>query len=66
MSTRTNNTITAAGAITTNGRCADLYARAVELMPGGVSRNTVLRDPHPIYVDYGSYAKLRGKIRMGE
>ncbi len=26
----------------------------------------VLLDTHKVYVDYGTYAKLRGKIRMGE
>ncbi len=26
-----------------------LYQRALKVMPGGVSRNTVLRDPHPPY-----------------
>ncbi len=29
----------------------ELYARAKQVLPGGVSRNTVLRSPHPIYVD---------------
>ncbi len=32
---------------------ADLYTRALEVLPGGVSRNTVLRDPHPVYADHG-------------
>ena len=27
-----------------------LYQRAVQVLPGGVSRNLVLRDPHPVYV----------------
>lgn len=30
-----------------------LYARALKVMPGGCSRNTILRKPHPAYVDYG-------------
>jgi glutamate-1-semialdehyde 2,1-aminomutase len=30
-----------------------LYARARRVMPGGVSRNTVLRRPHPFYVARG-------------
>lgn len=34
-----------------NVRSAELYREALTLMPGGVSRNTLLRDPHPIYVD---------------
>ena len=33
-------------------RSAELYARARRVMPGGVSRNTVLRDPHPAYADH--------------
>lgn len=31
-----------------------LYERARRVMPGGVSRNTVLRKPYPIYVKSGS------------
>ena len=34
-------------------RSAALYARALNVLPGGVSRNTVLRSPHPAYADYG-------------
>jgi len=30
-----------------------LYARALKIMPGGCSRNTILRKPHPAYADYG-------------
>jgi glutamate-1-semialdehyde 2,1-aminomutase len=32
-----------------SSRSAELYERAVEILPGGVSRNTVLRKPHPLY-----------------
>ena len=32
-------------------RSAELYARAKSVLPGGVSRNAVLRDPYPIYAD---------------
>lgn len=31
-------------------RSAKLYERALQVLPGGVSRNTVLRKPHPVYV----------------
>ena len=31
----------------------DLYARALQVMPGGCSRNTVLKHPHPLYVSSG-------------
>jgi glutamate-1-semialdehyde 2,1-aminomutase len=30
---------------------AALYERALKILPGGVSRNTVLRKPHPLYAD---------------
>lgn len=32
-------------------KSASLYERAQRVLPGGVSRNTVLRKPHPIYAD---------------
>ncbi len=38
----------------TDTRSADLYARALKVLPGGVSRNTVLRDPHPTYASHAS------------
>jgi len=31
-----------------------LYQRALKVMPGGCSRNTILRKPHPLYVEYGA------------
>ncbi len=31
---------------------ARLYERAKKSLPGGVSRNTVLRSPHPLYADH--------------
>lgn len=34
-------------------RSAALYERALQSLPGGVSRNAALHDPHPIYVDHG-------------
>jgi glutamate-1-semialdehyde 2,1-aminomutase len=36
-----------------DSRSARLYERALRVLPGGVSRNTVLRKPHPTYVDHG-------------
>jgi len=39
-------------------RSADLYARALEVLPGGVSRNTVLRDPCPVYAERGEGCRL--------
>lgn len=39
-------------------RSERLYERALELMPGGVSRNTVLRKPHPLYVDHGEGCRV--------
>ena len=35
-------------------RSEALYQRALRVMPGGCSRNTVLRQPHPFYVDHGN------------
>ena len=32
---------------------AALYQRALAVIPGGCSRNTVLRKPYPLYADYG-------------
>ncbi len=37
---------------------ADLYERACKVLPGGVSRNTVLRKPHPHYADYGKGCRV--------
>jgi glutamate-1-semialdehyde 2,1-aminomutase len=34
-------------------RSAELYRRACKVLPGGVSRNTVLRSPHPLYAERG-------------
>ena len=35
-----------------------LYAKALELLPGGVSRNTVLREPYPPYAAYGEGCRI--------
>ncbi|MFK5980655.1 MAG: aspartate aminotransferase family protein [Rhizobiaceae bacterium] len=34
-------------------KSAALYERAKAVMPGGCSRNTILRKPHPVYAAYG-------------
>ncbi len=34
-------------------KSAELYQRACKVLPGGVSRNTVLRHPHPLYAERG-------------
>lgn len=34
-------------------KSAALYERAQKVMPGGCSRNTILRKPHPVYADKG-------------
>lgn len=39
-------------------RSEDLYRRALKVMPGGVSRNTVLRKPHPIYAAHASRCRI--------
>ena len=37
---------------------AALYERALRILPGGVSRNTVLREPHPLYADFASGCRV--------
>ncbi len=39
-------------------RSAALYERALQVLPGGVSRNAALHDPHPLYVDRGEGCRL--------
>ena len=39
-------------------RSASLYERALKTLPGGVSRNTVLRHPHPAYVDHAAGCRV--------
>ena len=34
-------------------KSAELYERAKKVMPGGCSRNTILRKPHPVYAQKG-------------
>ena len=34
-------------------KSAALYQRAKKIMPGGCSRNTILRKPHPVYAESG-------------
>jgi glutamate-1-semialdehyde 2,1-aminomutase len=39
-------------------RSAELYERALQTLPGGVSRNTVLRKPHPLYADFAQGCRV--------
>ena len=39
-------------------RSSDLYRRALKILPGGVSRNTVLRKPHPAYASHASGCRV--------
>lgn len=39
-------------------RSMKLFEQALEFLPGGVSRNTLLRDPHPYYVDHGAGCRV--------
>ena len=41
-----------------SNRSKELFERAQASLPGGVSRNTLLRDPHPIYVSHGSGCRV--------
>ncbi len=42
----------------TSSRSAELYERALKVLPGGVSRNTVLRSPHPAYAAFASGCRV--------
>jgi glutamate-1-semialdehyde 2,1-aminomutase len=42
----------------TTSKSAALYGRALQTLPGGVSRNTVLRKPHPLYADFASGCRV--------
>jgi glutamate-1-semialdehyde 2,1-aminomutase len=39
-------------------RSAELFRQAQEFIAGGVSRNTLLREPHPLYVESGSGCRV--------
>ena len=39
-------------------KSAALYERAQKVLPGGVSRNTVLRNPHPLYASHASGCRV--------
>lgn len=39
-------------------RSRELYERALQVMPGGASRNTILRKPHPLYVVRGEGCRV--------
>jgi len=39
-------------------RSAALYERALKVLPGGVSRNTVLREPHPVYASHAEGCRI--------
>lgn len=42
----------------TLSRSIELYERALRVLPGGVSRNTVLRRPHPFYAAKGEGCRV--------
>ena len=39
-------------------RSAALYERALKVLPGGVSRNAILRASHPTYVECGKGCRV--------
>ncbi len=43
---------------THTSRSAELFERAKRVLPGGVSRNTVLRAPHPAYAAHGEGCRV--------
>lgn len=42
----------------TKSQSAVMFERAKKVLPGGVSRNTLLRGAHPLYVDHGKGARV--------
>ena len=51
----------------TQSHSVKLYERALKVMPGGCSRNTVLRKPHPLYAENGAgcyVTDVEGVIRI--
>ena len=42
----------------TTSLSAELYERALKVLPGGVSRNTVLGTPHPLYADWAAGCRV--------
>lgn len=46
------------GHIVNTEKSAELYSRAVEVMPGGNSRTAVYSSPYPVYVQSGSGARV--------
>ncbi|WP_341503812.1 aspartate aminotransferase family protein [Gallaecimonas sp. GXIMD4217] len=42
----------------THAKSAALFERAQRVLPGGVSRNTIFRLPHPAYADHGSGCRV--------
>ena len=42
----------------TKSRSEQLYERALKVMPGGASRNTILRKPHPLYAVRGEGCRV--------
>ena len=49
---------TPSNATTSQTRSSELFERAQRVLPGGVSRNTVLRKPHPAYASHGEGCRL--------
>ncbi|MGZ5568929.1 MAG: aminotransferase class III-fold pyridoxal phosphate-dependent enzyme, partial [Limisphaerales bacterium] len=50
-----------------SSKSSQLYLRAVRVLPGGVSRNAVLRKPHPIYAREGvgcRFTDIEGVTRI--
>src|SRR5215468_6944172 len=62
MTTQTAELTTQTADMTTTqtelSRSAALYERAVKVLPGGVSRNAILRGKHPTYVEYGKGCRV--------
>lgn len=44
--------------MSSRSQSAEMYERALGVLPGGVSRNTVLRKPHPLYAAYAKGCRV--------
>ena len=53
--------------IESKSRSRSLYEEALEVLPGGISRNTIYRKPNPDYVSHGEGCRVTdidGKTRI--
>ncbi|MCJ8325340.1 MAG: aspartate aminotransferase family protein [Hyphomicrobiales bacterium] len=44
--------------MTDNSKSAALFDRAIKVLPGGISRNAIMRKPYPFYADFGNGCRI--------